>query len=140
MNTNALKILIGIHRMANAIDRKTSLIVKKYGLSMGQFAVLEALHNKGEMSIGQVQEAILSSCGTMPLIVNNLLKRNLIAKRTDEADRRRSYLSLTEEGEKLIVQVEPENRQMIEKELEIFNNDEQEQMVCYLKKYHELKV
>ena len=41
MDAIELKILIGLHRVSNEIDRRTTRIVKCYGLSMGQFAVLE---------------------------------------------------------------------------------------------------
>ena len=56
MDAIELKILIGLHRVSNEIDRRTTRIVKCYGLSMGQFAVLEALFHKGDLTIGQVQE------------------------------------------------------------------------------------
>lgn len=55
-NPAELKILIGMHRAVNKIDGKTIKIVKQYGLSLGQFAVLEALYHKGDMTVGQVQE------------------------------------------------------------------------------------
>lgn len=42
MDAIELKILIGLHRVSNEIDRRTTRIVKCYGLSMGQFAVLES--------------------------------------------------------------------------------------------------
>ena len=48
MDAIELKILIGLHRVSNEIDRRTTRIVKCYGLSMGQFAVLEALFHKGD--------------------------------------------------------------------------------------------
>ena len=56
MDAIELKILIGLHRVSNEIDRRTTRIVKCYGLSMGQFAVLEALFHKGDLTIGHVQE------------------------------------------------------------------------------------
>ena len=43
-NPVELKILIGMHRAVNKIDGRTIKIVKQYGLSLGQFAVLEALY------------------------------------------------------------------------------------------------
>ena len=74
MAKTELKILIGLHRAINYIDRQSTKIFSEYQLTLGQFAVLEALHHKGDMTVGQVQEKILSSGGTMPLIINNLEK------------------------------------------------------------------
>ena len=89
-----LKILIALHRVVNAVDSKTAKLVKAYGLSLGQFAVLEALYHKGEMTVGQVQEKILSSTGTIPVIIKNLEKRQFISHKEDENDKRNSDLAL----------------------------------------------
>ena len=73
-----LKLLIGLHRVCNEIDRRSSQLVSKYNLSLGQFAVLEALYHKGDLSVGEVQRKILSSSGTMPVIIRNLEKRGYL--------------------------------------------------------------
>lgn len=55
-NEIGLKILIALHRVVNAVDSKTVKFVKSYGLSLCQFAVLEALYFKGKMTVWQVQK------------------------------------------------------------------------------------
>ena len=67
-----LKILIALHRVVNAVDSKTAKLVKAYGLSLGQFAVLEALYHKGEMTVGQVQKKILFPIKKMKMIKENV--------------------------------------------------------------------
>ena len=69
-----MKILIGLHRNVNTLHKKTSKIAAEYNLTFSQFMDLEALYSKGDMSVGEVRERILSSVGTIPLIVNNLKK------------------------------------------------------------------
>ena len=130
-----LKILIGLHRAANAVDRKTSQIAAEYGLTLGQFAVLEALYHKGDLTVGQVQEKILSTSGTIPLIVNNLEKRALLERRQDENDRRRCILHLTEEGRTLIARVYPQNEKIIIEQMSCWTADEQETLARLLKKF-----
>lgn len=39
--------LIAMHRIVNELDRRTVAIARKYGLTLPQFAVLEALYHKG---------------------------------------------------------------------------------------------
>ena len=109
MGKTELKILIGLHRNVNAIDKKTSKIAAEYNLTFSQFMVLEALYSKGDMSVGEVRERILSSVGTIPLIVNNLVKRNYVERLTDEKDRRVCILHLTKDGYDVIRKVAPEN-------------------------------
>lgn len=135
MSKAEMKILIGLHRAVNYIDRQSSKIFAEYHLTMGQFAVLEALYHKGDMSVGQVQEKILSSSGTIPLIINNLEKRGYLRKRADAGDKRRCILNITEEGRKLIAQVYPRNEARIIELMEVWTNEEKEQLAVLLKKH-----
>lgn len=128
------KILIGLHRCVNALDKKTSRIAQEYKLTFSQFMVLEALYSKGDMSVGQVRERILSSVGTIPLIVNNLVKMGYVQRLPYESDRRVCILHLTEAGEEVLRQVAPKNRAMLEEELAVLEPQEQETFVALLKK------
>ena len=93
-----LKILIALHRVVNAVDSKTAKLVKAYGLSLGQFAVLEALYHKGEMTVGQVQ-----------------------THKEDENDKRKRLLYITDKGRDIISKVFPKNKEII---IEYFKNME----------------
>lgn len=134
MHKTELKILIGLHRVTNAIDRQSARVVAEYDLTMGQFAVLEALYHKGDMTVGQVQEKILSSTGTMPLIIKNLVKRNFVEKTVRATDRRCSDLHLTEAGRRVIEQAYPKNEESIVHMMRAWNRQEKELMATLLKK------
>lgn len=126
-------IIIGLHRIVASIDRKTAHIAKRHGLTIAQFGVLEALYHKGDLTIGEVKEAILSSDGTIPVVVRNLEKRELISRRDDPDDKRRSILSLTPAGRDLIQQVYPQNQAMIQQELSVLSPNQKRQMVSLIK-------
>lgn len=132
-----LKILIGLHRAVNYIDRQSAKLFSGYGLTMGQFAVLEALYHKGDLTVGQVQEKILSSSGTIPLIINNLEKRNLLARLPDPCDKRRCILHITKEGSALLAEVYPQNEAKIIELMKLWSPEEKEQLVYLLKKLGE---
>ncbi|HBI1562078.1 MULTISPECIES: MarR family winged helix-turn-helix transcriptional regulator [Enterococcus] len=129
-----MKILIGLHRNVNALDKKTSQLAAEYNLTFSQFMVLEALYSKGDMSVGEVRKRILSSVGTIPLIVNNLVKRNYIERLSDEKDRRVCILRLTQEGRDVISKVAPKNEEMVVESMKILNQKEKEKLVYLLKK------
>ena len=135
MDAIELKILIGLHRVSNEIDRRTTRIVKCYGLSMGQFAVLEALFHKGDLTIGQVQEKILSTSGTIPVIIKNLEKRGLLIRLPDAGDKRKCILHITEQGSSLIQRVYPENEALIIESMHNWTNDEKCELLKLLKKF-----
>ncbi len=132
-NPAELKILIGMHRAVNKIDGKTIKIVKQYGLSLGQFAVLEALYHKGDMTVGQVQEKILSSSGTIPVIIKNLEKSGYVNHKADECDKRKCMLHITDKGADLIKQVFPENKNMIIESFKNLSYNEKDELLRLLK-------
>lgn len=129
-----MKILIGLHRNINDIDKKTLKIAAEHGLTISQFMVLEALYSKGDMTVGEVREKILSSVGTISVIVNNLVKMNYIERLPDEKDRRVCILHLTKDGRDVISKVVPKNEAMIEDSMKVLTTEEQEDLLYLLKK------
>ncbi|MBB5182708.1 MarR family winged helix-turn-helix transcriptional regulator [Catenisphaera adipataccumulans] len=128
-------ILIKMHRINSTIDRKTAHIAAQYGLTLGQFGVLEALYHAGDLTVGEVKEKILSTDGTIPVVVRNLVKCDLIRQRKDENDGRRHILSLTDKGREVIAKAYPENAVMIEQEMQVWNEEEKQTLVRLFKKF-----
>lgn len=133
-NRVELKILIGMHRNVNEIDKKTSKLASEYGLTTSQFAVLEALYSKGDMSVGMVRKHILSSMGTIPLIVDNLVKHDYVERLSDPKDRRVSILHLTPKGYDLIKELAPKNEDNIIDHMKVLSEAEKEQLLYLMKK------
>lgn len=134
MEKDKLKILIGLHKNVKELDRRTLDIGRRYGLSFSQFMVLEALYSKGNLSIGEVREAILSSVGTISLVVKNLEKMGYVKRKTDENDKRVSILSLTCDGRDVIEKVIPENEAMIYDYMKDLSEEETVTLLSLLKK------
>lgn len=134
MKNQNLKILIGLHKNVKDLDSRTLKIASKYGLSFSQFMVLEVLYSKGKLSISEVRDAILSSVGTISLVVSNLEKRGYIKRESNPNDKRICILSLTDIGRDVIAKIVPENENMINDYMEILDSDEKENLVNILKK------
>ncbi len=130
-----LKLLIALHRVTNELDRRTAAIAKKLDLSIGQFAVLEVLFSKGDLSIGEVQKKILSTSGTIPVIIRNLEGRGLLVRLQDPSDKRKCILHLTDKGRSLIEEVFPENEKMIIRSMDNLLDSEKEELLRLLKKF-----
>lgn len=129
-----MKILIGLHRNVNDIDKKTLKIAAEHDLTFSQFMVLEALYSKGDMTVGEVREKILSSVGTISVIVNNLVKMNYIERLPYEMDRRVCILRLTKEGRNVISKVIPKNEAMIVDSMKELTKEEKDKLLYLLKK------
>lgn len=132
-----MKVFIGMSRVMKAINRETDKLATSYGLTRGQFAVLEALYHIGPMSIGRVADRILTTSGNIPVIVRNLEKRELITRFKDIYDKRKWNLQLTDAGRALIAEVYPQNEVIIKRHMALFTPDEQRVMVRCFKRIGE---
>ncbi len=129
-----LEILVRSHRLTTELDRKTALLASEYGLTFSQFMVLEALYSKGDMSITEVRKTILSSVGTISVIISNLEKNGFIHRKTLEEDRRVCMLSLTEDGLAIISELAPRNENMIVETMGHLTQDEKITLIELLTK------
>ncbi|MDO5026625.1 MAG: MarR family winged helix-turn-helix transcriptional regulator [Tissierellia bacterium] len=137
MGNNELKIFIAMSRTLNKLNKLNNQLFREYSLTSGQYGVLEALYHKGDRSVGEIQEMILSTTGSMPVILKNLKARELISTCTDENDRRITIVSLTDEGRDLIKLVFPKNKKIIEDYFSKISGEEQEDIVKILSKFKE---
>lgn len=134
MTNENLKILIGLHKNVKELDNKTLAIARKYGLSFSQFMVLEALLSKGILSISEVRDTILSSVGTISLVISNLEKMGHIKRDADKNDKRICLISLTDKGREIISKIVPENEKMINNYMKKLDNREKRILLELLKK------
>lgn len=134
MIDTVMKLLIGMHRNVLELDRKTARLAGEVGLTLGQFAVLEVLHSKGDLPVGVVRDCILSSVGTISVIIRNLEQRGLVQRLPDPGDRRVCLLRITPEGEALILKIVPRNNEMIQKFFSSLTAEEQEELLRLMKK------
>lgn len=132
-------ILIALHKIVKDLDHETMQIAGHYGLSFPQFMVLEALMHKDEMCIGDIKDTILSSNGTIPVIIQNLEKQGLLKRRKDQNDRRKSMISLTAQGRQIIEKIVPENENMYHMRFQIWSEEEKRTLIHLLNRYRQLK-
>ncbi len=130
----SLKLIIALHRNIDKIDKRTMKLAQKEGLTFGQFEVLEVLYSKGDMSIGNVMEKILSSVGTISVIVNNLVKLDYIERLPCENDKRICILHLKDKGRDVIERVVIKNTEMLEESFSMLTEEEKKNLLITLKK------
>lgn len=131
-------ILISLHKIVKDLDHETMQIAGHYGLSFPQFMVLEALMHKDEMCIGDIKDTILSSNGTIPVIIQNLEKQGLLKRRKDLNDRRKSMISLTAQGRQIIEKIVPKNANMYHTRFQIWSEEEKRTLIQLLNRYRQL--
>lgn len=133
LTTNG-KLIIALSRSMQKIHRKSDLLFHQNGLTMTQFAVLEALLNKGDLTIGGLIEAVLSTSGNMTVVIRNLEKLGYVHRMENPQDKRSFLISLTETGRLLIEGMFSEHMVLVEESLSPLADNEKETIISILKK------
>ncbi|MCB0210722.1 MAG: MarR family transcriptional regulator [Anaerolineae bacterium] len=130
----ALDLYIKLSRASDALSSRINQHLKEVNLTISQFGVLEALYHLGSLHQNQLAEKILKSGGNMTMVIDNLVKRNLVCRERDETDRRFVTVHLTEAGQELIEAIFPRHVQTVVEEVSVLTLDEQIQLAALCRK------
>src|SRR5271155_2104362 len=98
----ALSAYINFVRASDSIASRLDAQIESSGLTMGQFAVLEALLHLGPMSQRVIGHKLLRSGGNVTIVIDNLAKRGWVRRERQEEDRRSIVVHLTARGRRLV--------------------------------------
>ena len=99
-------------RLANRLHRVLGDLLRRYqlrdrdeicchGVSVSQCYTLEALHEHGEMRMGELAARMNLKISSMTRVVDQLVRRRLARRRVDSSDRRVCFVSISAQGERL---------------------------------------
>ena len=124
----ALNAYINLVRASDSVLSKIAVHLESEGVTMGQFAVLEALLHLGPMCQHALAEKLLRSGGNMTLVVDNLQKQGWVKRQRQEKDRRMVEIHLTPKGRRLIKRIFPEHAKVIARVMGELTPAEQEDL------------
>ncbi len=127
-----LALFIRLQRSAIFLQREVGKITMKHGLTLSQFAVLEALYHKGDLNICQILSKILATSGNLTVVIRNLEKMGLVKRLRDPHDKRAYLISLTEEGSRVTERIFPEQLALLENYLSVYDRDEKRALISQL--------
>jgi MarR family transcriptional regulator, 2-MHQ and catechol-resistance regulon repressor len=130
----ALSAYVKLARAANTALAYARVGLGDAGLSLGQFAVLEALYHVGPLNLGDLARRILSSCGNLTLVVDNLEKRGLAKRRQQGRDKRFVLATITPAGRRLIARIFPQHARRITEVMERLSPAGQEKLGALCRK------
>lgn len=103
----ALRMWVVLARAHSAIEAHAAADVARHGMTLAEFAILEALYHRGQMLLGEVQRRVLVSSGGITFLVDRLVAKGLVERRNCDSDRRARYAALTPAGEALLSEIFP---------------------------------
>lgn len=110
----ALKLWVVLSRAYESVAELAKLDVERGELSLTEFAVLEALYHKGDLTAGDVSKRVLLRSGSLTYVIDKLVARKLIKRKLCETDRRRTYLHITQSGSAIMRRIWPGHAAVIE--------------------------
>ena len=131
---NELALYVVLSRAYRALLAHDERDVRRYGLNLTEFAVLELLYHKGPHPLQQIGEKILITTGTITYVVDKLQEKGLLYRKTDETDRRKTFAVLTDEGTALLRRIFPAHAEALKHAMGGLTTKEQALAAQLLKK------
>ena len=129
-----LKLAVVLARANSAVAAHAEAHAAKHGLTLQEFAILEALHHKGDMLLGELQKKILVTSGGVTYLVDRLTEKGLVKRKECESDRRARYATLTPKGTKLITSIFDEHIEWLDRAIGGLDLRERQEAVGLLRK------
>jgi len=105
--TATLHLVIALGRAMQAIERGVQPHLRRSGLGLTEFGVLEVLYHKGPLALGEIRDRILVTGASTTYLVKKLEDRGLMRRRTSAEDQRVVFGELTPKGRTLMDKVFP---------------------------------
>ena len=96
------EVLIALRRVIRATDLHSRYLARTTGLTAPQILLLQAIHNSGRVTIGQLAAEVSLSQATVTSILDRLEKRELVFRERSTEDKRKVHARLTEEGRRVL--------------------------------------
>jgi DNA-binding MarR family transcriptional regulator len=116
-----IKIAMDIHKKLIAVILKDI----EPPLSKSHVYLLANIRHRGECTVTDIANHLEITLSAVTSLVDKLCKAELVARLRSEEDRRVVYLKLTEEGEKVLENIEMNKNRLFEK---IFSNIDTEEI------------
>lgn len=102
MSVRSEDALIALRQIQRKTEQASKKLAAQVSLTPSQLLVMQILAERGEISAGDVSSLTQLKHATITSLVDKLVARRLMMRRRCEEDRRRVWLTLLPEGQKVI--------------------------------------
>ena len=92
------EVLISLRRVIRATDLYSKHLAKTMGLTAPQILLLQAIRDKGEVTIGELADGVSLSQATVTTILDRLEKRGLVYRERSVQDKRKVHAYLKDDA------------------------------------------
>jgi MarR family transcriptional regulator, 2-MHQ and catechol-resistance regulon repressor len=130
----ALGMWVKLARAFATVNRLVVDNVRRLGMTLPQFGVIECLAHLGPQTLGELSRKHLTSCGNTTVVVDNLQRQGLVERRQADRDRRTTYVHLTPRGKRTFEKTFLQNARFVQRLASVLSPAEQETLSALLKK------
>ncbi|MFC5648797.1 MarR family winged helix-turn-helix transcriptional regulator [Paenibacillus solisilvae] len=129
-----LRLIRVMRNMAKALFESLERDIDSYGLDRETFQILEFLYNKGPHPIQKISDTFSIPSGSITYVVDKLEKKGFVQRLPIPGDRRKTNVTLTEEGRSYFDNIFPKHVQTISDNLSFVTDEEKHELIVLLKK------
>jgi len=130
----SLRTFVVLMKASKSVTEYVKKDIGRYDMKTTDFAVLEALYHKGDMTVKQISEAVLINAGSMTYVIDKLETKELIKRQRCKDDRRAVYIHITDKGKQLMDNIFPKHQKAIEELFQDLSTDEKKTVIDLLKR------
>src|ERR1700730_15354748 len=114
-----------LHRIVHTVERRLSVHLQGYALTLAQFGVMAQLQTFPGISQQALADWLAVTKGNIVGLLNRLEGRGLVERRPDPEDGRTHMVSLTHQGAALAARVVPEHEELVVRGMAVIAPEEQ---------------
>lgn len=101
------RLIYSLYSLSMLMGRNRDYFARYTGVSSAQFIMVTVIAESDASTVGFIAERLAVSSQFVTMEVNKLIARGIVAKRTNEADRRSAFLTLTQKGYAVLEELGP---------------------------------
>lgn len=133
-DTRGVHLWLILWKATRSIEAHAMGNISSLELCYSDFAVLEALLNKGELPVNTIGKKVLLTSGSITTAVDRLEQRGLVERKHSSDDRRARIVGLTKQGRKLIEAAFVNHEAAMEHAVSVLSANERATLARLLKK------
>lgn len=134
MTDKQLKTLVILFKTEKNLRKQIKISLENTGLTVNEFAALEALYNKGKISVNQLISYVLIPNSSMTYVIESLKKKGYIEQCPLEDDNRVKLISISERGQNIFTKAYDVHYTYMRQKFDVLSVEEEKTLQTLLKK------
>lgn len=103
-DATSMQLATSIMRVQQILSQRLDAALKPHGITFARFEVLRLISfsKEGRLSLSMIGERLMVHPTSVTNAIDRLVGQGLVVRETDPTDRRRTFASLTSEGERVL--------------------------------------